>query len=188
MSVAFLVFAILLFARPAAAEDFTLSVRVEVADLQPEIKRIVVRCAVCIERCERAGGPLLNTDTNVIGAGSAAHNFSGAGPRNFNGALRIAFNALPGRTAASARRYLCTLDPDTTAPGPLGLENPAAELAEQAPYYQPRPGTPYVARLEGSLSSPGAAPPPSIVPSDPAPRAPGVKGGTIPKGPPTLPK
>ena len=142
--------------RPAAAEDFTFNVRVEVSNLASDIDRFQIDCVVCAGRCTiTESRPFLERDSteNVIGSGSTQQMLPPA-PRNFNGVVRVAFNASPGKVAQLASGYQCLM----TLPG-----MPRGSVA----VYGPRPGTPYVISLEGTLG-------PTV--GTPGPRAPDLKG------------
>jgi hypothetical protein len=169
-AVAFIAATFLSLSSPAAAVDFTFNVRVEVSDLASDVSSLSIDCAACSERCQGATDLPIVDEPWLIGSGRATHNFAPGAPRNFTGVVRVAFDARPGKIAERARNYLCLMNVHT----PLGVVGGST--------FAPRPGTPYVTRLEGSIG-PTIAPPGAPTP-DPK--------GTIPKGlpksAPTLPK
>ena len=156
--------------RPAAAEDFTFNVRVELSNLSSAIDHYGIRCAACTERCQNTN-PGSAAAPWFIGNGTARHTFPPGAPRNFNGVIRVAFDARPGRVPELARNYLCQGSPEW----PPGYSDAV---------HGPRPGTPYVDRLEGTIGGATIAPPAPLT-ADPKGA---LKGGTFPKGTPGLPK
>jgi hypothetical protein len=158
-------------ASPAAAVDFTFNVRVEVSDLASDVNRLTIECAACSERCQGTRDVVVGTEPWLVGYGSTTHTFAPGAPRNFNGVVRVAFDARPGEVAERARNYLCVMNVHT----PLGAVGSST--------FQPKPGAPHVTRLEGPIG-PTVAPPGPLTP-DPKGT---LRGGTIPKGGPSLPK
>jgi hypothetical protein len=152
----------------AAAEDFTFNVRVEVSNLASDVERLVIECAACNEPCHSTGAVVIGTRDWFIGSGSATHNFAPGAARNFNGVIRVAFNAAAGQVPERARYYRCEM----RVPGPIG-GSPAV--------YGAKPGTPHVTRLEGSIG-------PTFTPAPLTPDPKGTIPKGLPKGAPTLPK
>ena len=83
---------------PAAAEDFTIIVPVQVSNL-PDEARPRVRCVVYGESLD---------DSDLIGFGFAERNDNA----DFNGTMTVAFDAEAGRNPDDARQYVCELGVD----------------------------------------------------------------------------
>jgi hypothetical protein len=120
---------------PALADDFTISVPVEVSNLMPQIGKVGVHCSVLDSKQSQLGAgwsPLVAVDAKG----------------NYKGTLIAKITANPG-VAAQAKTYRCTLAlafPDgklyatdlTVSPAPDDLG-------------KPKPGTPFVPAVTGPV-------------------------------------
>ena len=135
-------FAVAMASAPAAAEDFTFVVPVEVTNLPPEINRMTVSCSASIA----PGTPGL--PPRMIGSSATQVTISGGA---YRGDVTVAFNASLS-DAGYANEYSCGITSfGNISPSGSGIAYHTSDYDDPGRFFPLDPSAPFRVRASGRL-------------------------------------